>query len=96
MLEKIVSNTTLQTRTKITTEELDNNLTTILKDRASNSELLNVSENFESITVNNNNNIKEPQLKKRKYNKYYYTKNITYGFQSNIASNKKINIIKYI
>ena len=55
-----VSNTTLRARTEITTEGPDNNLTTILEDRISSSELSDVSEDFENITVNNNNNIKEP------------------------------------
>ncbi len=56
----IISSTTLQARTEIITEKPDNNLTTILKNRVLSSELSNVSEDFESITVNNNNNIKEP------------------------------------
>src|SRR6266498_812175 len=90
------SSTTLRARTEITTEGPDSNLTTILEDRASSSKLSNVSENFKNITVNNNNNIKEPQSKKRKRNKYHYTENITHGFQSSIASNKKMDIIKYI
>ena len=51
-------NTVLQVKTEITTEGPDNNLTTILKDRVLNSELSDISEDFESITVNNN-NIKE-------------------------------------
>ncbi len=90
------SDTTLQARIEITTEGLDSYFITILKDRTSSSELSDVPKDFKSITVNNNNDIKKPQLKKRKRNKYHYTKNITHGFQSNIASNKKIDIIKYI
>ena len=90
----IIFNTILRARTEITTEGPDSNLTTILEDRASSSKLSNVSENFKNITVNNN-NIKKPQSKKRKRNKYYYTKNITHGFQSSIANNK-MDIIKCI
>ncbi len=92
----IVSNINLRVRTEMTTEEPDNNFIIILEDRILSSELSYVSEDFKSMTVNNNNNIKEPQLKKRKRNKYYYMKNITHGFQFNIASNKKMDIIKYI
>ena len=80
----------------MTTERSNSNLTTILKDQTSSSELSNVPKDFKNITVNNNDNIKKPQSKKRKRNKYHYTKNITYGFQSNITSNKKINIVKCI
>ncbi len=89
------SDTTLRARTEMITEALNNNLTTIFKDRASSSELSDVPEDFKSITVNNNNNIKKPQSKERKRNKYYYTKNITQDFQSSIANNK-MDIIKYI
>ncbi len=93
----IVSGTALQTRTEMITEGSNNNLITILENRALNSELSDVLEDFKNITVNNNNNdVKELQLKKRKRNKYYYTKDITHGFQSNITSNKKMDIIKYI
>src|SRR6266498_4770326 len=95
----IISNTALRARTEITTKGSDSNLTTILKDRASNSELSDISKDFKSIAVNNDDdddNIKKPQLKKRKRNKCYYTKNITHGFQSNIANNKKMDIIKYM
>jgi len=91
----ITSDNALRARAEMTTEGLDSNLTTIFRDRASSSELSDVLEDFESMVVDNN-NIKEPQSKKRKRNKYYYTKNITHGFQSNIASNKKMDIIKYI
>src|SRR6266511_5587265 len=78
----------------MTTEELDSNLAIIFKDRVSSSELSDVLANFKNITVNNNND-KKLQSKKRKRNKYYYTENVTHGFQSSIASNKKIDIIKY-
>ncbi len=91
----IVSNTTLRTRTEMITKGLDSNLITILEDRTSSSELLDILEDFKSITVDNN-NIKELQLKKRKRNKYHYTENITHSFQSSIVSNKKMDIIKYI
>ncbi len=91
----IVSSTTLRARIKIITEGPDSNFTIILKDRTLSSELSNVSEDFKNITVNNN-NVKKPQLKKRKHNKYHYTKNIAYSFQSSITSNKKMDIIKYI
>ncbi len=89
------SNTALQIKSEIITEELNNNFIIILEDRVLSSELSNVLEDFKGIIVNNN-NIKEPQSKKRKRNKCYYTKDITHSFQSNIASNKKIDIIKYI
>jgi len=75
----IVSNTALRARTEITTEGPDNNLITIFKDRVSSSELSNVPEDFRNIIVNNN-DIKEPQSKKRKRNKYHYTENITHDF----------------
>ncbi len=51
----IISDTTLRARTDIITEGPDSNLTTILKDRISNSELSNVLKDFKSMTVNNNN-----------------------------------------
>jgi len=91
----IISNTILRARTEITTKELNNNLIIILEDRVLSSELSNVLEDFESIAVNNN-NIEELQSKKRKRNKCYYTEDVTYGFQSSIASNKKMDIVKYI
>ncbi len=91
----IVSGTALWARAEITTEGLDNNLITIFKDWILSSKLSNVLEDFRSITVNDD-NIEEPHLKKRKRNKCYYTKNITHGFQSSIASNKKIDIVKCI
>ena len=56
----IVSNTALRARIEIITEGPDNNLTTILKDWVLSNELSDVPEDFENITVNNNNNIKEP------------------------------------
>ncbi len=56
----IVSNIILRVRTEMITEGPDNNLTTILKNRALSSELSDVSEDFKSIAVNNNNNIKKP------------------------------------
>ena len=90
-----IFNTALRARTEITTEGPDSNLIIIFKDRTSSSELSNILKDFKNMTVNNN-NIEEPQSKKRKRNKYYYTKNISHGFQSNIASNKKMDIIKYI
>ena len=40
--------------------------------------------------------VEEPQLKKRKRNKCHSTEDITHGFQSSIASNKKMDIIKCI
>jgi len=94
----IISGTVLRARTEMTTEGPDSNLIIILKDRALNSELSDVPEDFESMAVNNNNDddVKKSQLKKRKRNKYYYTEDIIHGFQSSIASNKKMNIIKYI
>ncbi len=74
------SSTALRVKTEIITEGPDNNLVIIFEDRALNSELSDVLEDFESITVNNNDNIKELQSKKRKRNKYYCTENITHGF----------------
>ncbi len=56
----IVSNIILRVRTEMITEGPDNNLTTILKNRALSSELSDVSEDFKRIAVNNNNNIKKP------------------------------------
>ncbi len=44
----------------------------------------------------NDDDVEELQSKKRKRNKYYYTEDITQDFQSNIASNKKMDIIKYM
>ncbi len=82
----IVSNTILQVRTEMITEGPDSNLITILKDRALSSKLSDVLEDFKSIAVNND-DVEESQLKKRKRNKYYYTKNVTHDFQSSIASN---------
>ena len=75
----IVSGIVLRVRTEIITEGLDNNLAIILEDRVSSSELSDVLEDFKSITVDNN-DIKESQLKKRKRNKCYYTKDVTHGF----------------
>ena len=63
----------------MTTKELDSNLVIILENRVLSSKLSDVLKNFKNITVNNN-DIKELQLKKRKRNKYYYTKNIIHGF----------------
>ncbi len=55
-----VSDTILRVRIEMITEGLNNNLTTIFEDRALNSELSNVLEDFKNITVdNNNNNIKK-------------------------------------
>ena len=90
-----VSGTILRARTEITTERPDSNLTTIFEDRTSSSELSDVPKDFKNITVDDN-DIKKSQSKKRKCNKYYYTKNITHDFQSSIVSNKKIDIIKCI
>ena len=93
----IVSSINLRTRTEMITEGPNNNFIIILEDRVSNSELSNVPENFKNITVNDDDdNVKKLQSKKRKRNKCYYTKNITYGFQFSIASNKKMDIVKCI
>ncbi len=54
-----VFNTILRAKTEIITKRLDNNLTIIFEDRVLSSELSNVLEDFESIAVNNNNNIKK-------------------------------------
>ncbi len=89
------SDTILRARAEIITKKSNNNLITIFKDRVLSSELSNILKDFKSITVNNN-NIKKPQSKKRKRNKYYYTEDITHDFQSSIASNKNVDIIKYI
>jgi len=90
------SGTALRARIEMITEGLDSNLIIILEDRTSSSELSNVLEDFESMAVDNNNDVEEPQSKKRKRNKCYYTENITHDFQSSIASNKKMDIIKCI
>jgi len=50
----------LRARTEIITEGLDNNLIIILEDRVLSSELSDVLEDFESMTVDNDNNIKKP------------------------------------
>ncbi len=76
----IVFSITLRARTEMTTEGLNNNFITIFEDRVLNNELSDVLEDFKSMAVNNNNDIKKLQLKKRKCNKYYYTEDITYGF----------------
>ncbi len=55
----IISNTILRARTEITTKELNNNLIIILEDRVLSSELSNVLEDFKSMAVNNNDDIKE-------------------------------------
>ncbi len=89
------SDTVLRVRIKIITEGLDSNLTTILKDQILNSELSDVLEDFGNMIVNDD-DIKKLQSKKRKRNKCYYTKDITHGFQSNITSNKRMDIIKCI
>jgi len=91
----IISDTALRVRTEITTEGSDSNLTTILKDRVLSSELPDIPKDFKSIIVNDN-DVEEPQLKKRKRNKYYYTEDVIHGFQSSITNNKKMDIIKYI
>ncbi len=49
-----VSGTALRARTEMTTEELDSNLTTVLKDRASSSKLSDIPEDFKSMAVDNN------------------------------------------
>ena len=91
----IVFSTILRAKTEMITEGSDSNLIIIFENRILNSELSDILKNFKSIIVNNN-NIKKSQSKKHKRNKYYYTKNVTHGFQSNITNNKKIDIIKYI
>jgi len=90
-----VSSTVLRARIEMITEGSDSNLIIILEDRALSSELSDVPEDFKSMVVNNIDDIKEPQLKKRKRNKYYYIEDVTHGFQFSIASNKKMDIIKY-
>ena len=76
---QIVSSTVLQARTEMTTEGSDNNFIIIFEDRALSSELSNILEDFKSMTVDDD-DIEEPQLKKRKRNKYHYTENIIHGF----------------
>jgi len=56
----IVFGTALRARTEIITEGFDNNLIIILEDRVLSSELSDVLEDFESMTVDNDNNIKKP------------------------------------
>ncbi len=56
----IASSTILRTRIEIITKGSDSNFATILKDRISSSELSNIPEDFKSMIVNNNDNIKEP------------------------------------
>ncbi len=76
----IVFGTVLRAKTEIITEKSDSNFIIILEDRASSSELSDVSEDFKNMTVDNNNDVKELQSKKRKRNKCYYIENITHGF----------------
>ena len=95
----IVSGTVLRARTEMTTEGLDSNFVIIFKDRTSSSELSDVLEDFKSMAVDDDDDdddVKESQSKKRKRNKYYCTEDVTHGFQSSIASNKKMDIIKYM
>ncbi len=77
-----VSGTILRARTEMITEGPDNNLIIIFEDRVLNSELSDVSEDFESMAVDDDDddNVKELQSKKRKRNKCYYTENVTHGF----------------
>jgi len=90
-----VSSIILRARTEMITEGPDSNLVIILKDRVLSSELSDVLEDFESIAADDD-DVEEPQLKKRKRNKCYCMEDVIYGFQSSIASNKKMDIIKYI
>ncbi len=53
------SDTALWARTEMTTKGPDSNLTTILEDRASSSELSDVSEDFESMTVDDDDDIEK-------------------------------------
>ncbi len=75
-----VSDTILRAKTEMTTEGPDNNLTIILKNRILSSELSNILKDFKNMIVDNDDDVKKPQLKKRKRNKYYYTEDITHGF----------------
>ena len=54
-----VFNIILRAKTEITTKEPDNNLTTILENRALSSELSNVLKDFKNIAVNNDDDFKE-------------------------------------
>ena len=94
----IVSGIILRVRIEMITEGSDNNFIIILEDRVLSSELSDVLKDFKSMAVDDDDDddVEKSQLKKRKRNKCYYTKDITHSFQSNIASNKKIDIIKYI
>jgi len=56
----IVSGIILRARIEIITEGLDSNLIIILEDQILNSELSNVLEDFESMAVDDNNDIKKP------------------------------------
>ncbi len=49
----------LRTKIEMITEGLDSNLIIILEDRVLSSELSNVSKDFESITINDNDDVKE-------------------------------------
>ncbi len=91
----IVFNTILRARTEMITEGLNNNLIIILQDRVLSNKLSDILKDFKNIIVNND-DIEELQSKKRKRNKYYYMEDVTHGFQFNITSNKKMDIIKYI
>ena len=75
----IVSGIILRVRIEIITEGLDNNLAIILEDRVLSSELSDVLEDFENMAVDND-DVEEPQSKKRKRNKYYCTEDVTHGF----------------
>ena len=90
----IISGTILRARIEMIREKLNNNLIIILEDRVLSSKLSDVLEDFKSMTVDNDDDVEESQLKKRKRNKCYCTEDVTYGFQSSIASNKKMDIVK--
>ncbi len=55
----IVFGIILRARTEMTTEGLNNNFITIFEDRVLNNELSDVLEDFKSMAVNNNNDIKK-------------------------------------
>jgi len=55
-----VSDIILRARTEIITKGLDSNFITLFEDRALSSELSDVSEDFESMAVDDDDNVEEP------------------------------------
>ncbi len=76
----IVSSIVLRARIEMITEGPDSNFIIIFEDRVLSSELSDVPKDFKNMAVDNNDDVEEPQSKKRKRNKYYCTEDVTHGF----------------